>query len=80
MKLELSNIMYKDTDYVKVSPLWSNNQNPFTIWLSMELWCQEQYGTPGTLWDKISPRYIFNNSGFYFRDQEDLVFFILRWS
>lgn len=79
MKLEVSNVIYGDTTYIKVSPLWSNNQNPFTIWTSMELWCQEQYGTAGTPWDNISPRYIINNSGFYFRDQKDLVFFMLKW-
>lgn len=50
-------------------------------WKELEDWCMQAFGptpedgiwTPGARW------YI-NNSKFYFRDEKDMEWFLLRWS
>ena len=70
--------------YYRVEPIWPSegyaagwyNQH----WNDMLAWCVETYGptpadgvwTPGAKW------YV-NNSKFWFREKDDLAYFILRW-
>jgi len=52
-----------------------------TTWNDMVVWCVETYGpssvdgvwTPGMRW------YV-NNAKFWFRDKNDMAYFLLRWS
>lgn len=55
-------------------------------WLDMESWCLDTFGGPGThIWgDNKAPepaqRWYMNNRKFWFRNQKDRDWFILRWS
>lgn len=57
-------------------------------WQEMEHWALKQYGPPGSIWDIRRPsspsprpncRYYMNDSKFWFKDQQDLVVFLLKW-
>ncbi len=55
-------------------------------WLDMETWCMDTYGsTEGSIWaENKAPtpgeRWYMNNRKFWFREQKDRDWFILRWS
>ena len=55
-------------------------------WPDMELWCLDTYGDPGDhMWGeerapKPSQRWYMNNRKFWFREEKDRDWFILRWS
>lgn len=65
--------------YYTIEPVGGN-------WLDMETWCLDTFGGPGThIWgDKKAPepaqRWYMNNRKFWFREQKDRDWFILRWS
>jgi hypothetical protein len=78
--LELSEGTCYGKKYRTVRPTqlsWHNVED----WHSMEIWCNAQFGptpndgvwTPGARW-------YMNNSKFWFRDEADLSWFLLRWS
>ena len=57
-------------------------------WGDMEQWAEKQFGKPGSIWDIRRPyyetpppnsRYYMNDSKFWFKDQQDLITFLLRW-
>ena len=54
-------------------------------WTAMSQWCQETFGaSTGSIWaEKTAPcpgeRWYENNSKFWFRNEADLVLFLLRW-
>ncbi len=54
-------------------------------WYDMEAWIEEIFGpSKGSIWfDKRAPdpgeRWYANNSKFWFRNKEDLEWFLLRW-
>jgi hypothetical protein len=68
---------------VQPVPSWDlyHTQAGVDKWNDMVAWCVETYGpsakdgvwTPGMRW------YV-NNAKFWFRDKDDLMYFILRWS
>ena len=54
-------------------------------WQEIEDWCGESFGGDGSLWDayhvKHHPeRWYVNDSKFWFRNESDMVAFVLRWS
>ena len=59
------------------TPNWDNQ-----IWGGMVEWAVEQFGAAGSLWDSEPhcDRWYVNNAKFWFRDEEDAIMFILRWS
>lgn len=57
-------------------------------WREMERWALDRFGKPGSIWDirrpdDIAPepnsRYYMNDSKFWFKDQNDLLIFLMRW-
>ena len=61
-----------------------------TPWRDMEAWCQATFGaSTGSIWSawqcqaawqESSERWYVNNSKFWFRDEADRTWFLLRWS
>jgi hypothetical protein len=55
-----------------------------TPWRDMEAWCQATFGaSTGSIWSawqESSERWYVNNSKFWFRDEADRAWFLLRWS
>lgn len=63
---------------------WQDTRN---MWEDMMLWCRNQFGETGNLWREtknLTPephqRWYANDRKFWFRNEEDLVMFVLRWS
>lgn len=73
-RLELSEGTVFGEKYFTVSPLLYN-------WHDIELWCNAQFGPIPTdgVWTR-SARWYMNNQKFWFRDEADLSWFVLRWS
>jgi hypothetical protein len=55
-------------------------------WWEMETWCFDTFGNPGaSIWNANGvpeplQRWYMNNSKFWFRDEADRTWFVLRWS
>jgi hypothetical protein len=56
-------------------------------WLDMETWCLDTFGETGSLWNEtknLTPqplqRWYMNNRKFWFKEQKDRDWFILRWN
>jgi hypothetical protein len=54
-------------------------------WAEMMEWTTEHFGKCGSVWkDNLAPavnhRWYANDSKFWFRNEEDLTMFVLRWS
>lgn len=56
-------------------------------WLDMETWCLDTFGETGSLWHEtknLTPqplqRWYMNNRKFWFKEQKDRDWFILRWN
>lgn len=52
-------------------------------WEQMEKWCISTFGPTSAMWGERVPvlhRWYMNNAKFWFRDQKDLEWFILKWS
>jgi hypothetical protein len=55
-------------------------------WNTMMTWCEETFGPTGSLWAEtksLTPepnqRWYANNSRFWFLEEKDLNWFVLRW-
>lgn len=66
--------------YFCVEPVGGN-------WADMEMWCHGTYGETSSLWQetkRLSPeplkRWYMNNRKFWFREEKDRDWFILRWN
>lgn len=65
--------------YYTVEPIGGN-------WLEMETWARSVYGEPGDMWDSNDwcfpegARWLMNNRKFWFRQEKDRNWFIVRWS
>ena len=55
-------------------------------WLNMEVWALDTYGQPGEFWSKEdfawpeTPRWFMNDRKFWFRNERDRNWFVMRWS
>lgn len=55
------------------------------VWADMEAWCRATFGEPGDMWESNdwcwpeSARWLQNNRKFWFRNERDRDWFILRW-
>jgi len=82
MELEQSESRVSGARYYTVKPIWpwADFAWSYKHWNDMTAWCVEEYGptpvdgvwTPGAKWYA-------NNAKFWFREKDDLVYFILRW-
>lgn len=85
VSMELSDGRVAGARYLTVWPKFSNECTDFNFyhqtWQSMELWCAEQFGlTPvDGVWTPNARWYV-NNRKFWFRNEADLSWFLLRWS
>jgi len=78
LSLELSTGNVAGEKYFTVQPSWAHQS---TDWSDMEIWCLTQFGpTPNDgVWTP-SARWYMNNRKFWFRDEKDYIWFVLRWS
>ena len=90
MDLELSEGRIRGAKYYLVRP-WPRDSG--TTWSTMEAWSIETFGPAiNSIWDfppnnsiwEASPdliyrRWYMNNSKFWFRNEEDRTWFMLRW-
>lgn len=64
--------------YYCVEPIGGN-------WMEMETWCLDTYGNCGSMWDKdkapeLNARWYMNDRRFWFRNEKDRNWFIMKWS
>lgn len=81
MDLELSEGRIRGAKYYIVRP-WPRDSG--TTWRTMEAWSIETFGSAiDSIWeaspDLIYGRWYMNNSKFWFRNEEDRTWFMLRW-
>lgn len=52
-----------------------------TCWDKMEAWCRDTIGesNPTNTWPSASTNWFMNNSAFWFREESDMMAFILRF-
>jgi hypothetical protein len=76
MNLICSTGKYFGKKYYAVKPIGYIN------WSEMELWCQQTFGKMGNIWDAKNPyfRWTANDAKFWFIEEKDREWFILRWS
>ena len=82
-ELNISTGTVYDTQYQTAMPSWNPSRHGWynPEWNEMMAWCVKTFGptakdgvwTPGERWYA-------NNSKFWFRDEADLLMFVLRWS
>ena len=67
--------------YYTVQPVSSEWERRHTDWLDWINWCKEAFGTEGDVFEcRTIERWYANNSRLWFRNEEDLAAFLLRWS
>ena len=70
--------VYGEQYYTVAPPLTS------VTWREMYVWCQETFGpSTGSIWANIqepSERWYQNNGKFWFREEADRTWFLLKWS
>ncbi len=49
-------------------------------WRNMETWCVDKLGSPGDPWDMTPAQWYMNGGKFYFRNHNDLMLFLIRWT
>lgn len=57
-------------------------------WMEMEVWCTRTFGEPAEVWDLKETTYIWpelgrwymNNRKFWFRNEKDRDWFVIRWN
>lgn len=66
--------------YYCVEPVGGN-------WLEMETWCLDTFGETSSIWNEtksLTPepnkRWYMNNRKFWFREQKDRDWFVIRWN
>ena len=52
---------------------------PWNNWSEIHKWCIELFGTEDSIWDNYHGRWYINDRRIWFRDESDLLVFILRW-
>lgn len=73
--------------YYTVEPRNIEWQETSSMWQDMMLWCRNQFGETGSLWQEtknLTPepnqRWYANDRKFWFLNEADLLMFVLRWS
>ena len=88
MLLELGEGRVYGARYHTVSPIfdWELTSVEHATWRTIMEWCVENYGTAGSVWELsevqvplVAHRWYANNAKFWFRNQEDLTLFVLKW-
>ncbi len=70
---------FLDTKFYCVEPVGGR-------WTEMESWVRNTFGEPGDMWPKEhfmwpeTPRWLQNNSKFWFRDEADRTLFLMKYS
>jgi hypothetical protein len=74
--------IYGKQYYTIMPPMWDKRSD----WNTMMTWCEETFGPTGSLWAEtksLTPepnrRWYANNSKFWFLEEKDLNWFVLRW-
>ena len=80
MELALDEGRVYGARYHTAHPLFLFHSEMYT-WRDMECWCTEIFGPTSAdgVWTP-NMRWYMNNSKFWFRNEADRTFFILRWS
>ena len=66
--------------YHTVEPRNIEWQDSRRMWDDIFLWCSQMFGEVGSPWQtEPNRRWYANNSKFWFRDEKDLAWFMLRW-
>jgi len=81
MKLETTTSTWHGAKYTCIRPRlssWSVSANQAT-WTAISQWCYDSFGEPGDLFDSTCARWYISN-GYLFRQPEDAMMFMLRWS
>jgi hypothetical protein len=80
MMLDVGTV-YGSRYYTVEPPMFKGN------WDEMNTWCEQTYGPSGSLWREtksLTPeplkRWYANNAKFWFKDQKDRDWFIIKWS
>jgi hypothetical protein len=86
MELKLSEGRVYGSRYYTVEPTISwdptNDWGSINAWEQMEKWCTSTFGPTGEMWGNKVPvlhRWYMNGAKFWFREQKDLEWFILKW-
>lgn len=82
MKLTIEQKKWHGCKYTAVKPFltsWSISENN-DLWNEISQWCYDTYGKPGDPFTGDAERWYLNNSAYWFRTEEDLMMFMLRWS
>jgi hypothetical protein len=72
-KYYVANVQLENSD---ITNQWLSTKS----WLKLEDWCHSTFGErPYNEWPTSSSRWFVNNSAFWFRNNDDLLMFVLRW-
>jgi hypothetical protein len=73
--------VYSKQYYTIAPPMWESD------WNAMMKWCEDTFGPTGNLWREtknLAPepnqRWYANNAKFWFLEEKDFNWFILRWA
>lgn len=79
LDMQLSEGTVYGSRYYTIEPIGGN-------WLEMETWCLDTFGSTGSIWQEtksLTPqplqRWYANNRKFWFKEEKDRDWFILRW-
>jgi hypothetical protein len=75
-ELVLAERLYRTARFYTVEPIGGN-------WMDMEVWCLKTFGPSDDVWDFKTcnvGRWYKNDRKFWFRNQKDRDWFVLRWS
>ncbi len=53
---------------------------PIINCIEIHKWCVELFGTEDSIWDNYNGRWYINDRRIWFRDESDLLVFILKWT
>lgn len=68
-------IRYRSVPYTVIFPDSLKN------WAKTEEWLTQKFGDQSSLWEDggVPGRWYLNNSGIWFRDDDDVIMFKLQW-
>lgn len=79
MRLLVSEYKWQDEIYHTVQPY--QIPEPYSnMWKDMFNWCEEKFGTAGDPWANETARWYANSGKFWFKNDDDHILFLLRWS